>query len=151
MTAENWCSRSVVTAMPQDSVLEVARAMRQKHVGGIVVVEKTDLGDVPVGMITDRDITLECVAGHRDPATLPVGDIMSDEIITHREDDDVDEVLETMMSTGVRRMPLVDMDGHLRGMVTLDDLLEVMTREGRVALSALPRLQRNWEREVRRG
>jgi len=104
--------------------------MRHGHVGSLVVVDQMNGGKrLPVGIVTDRDIVVEVVATGLDPAVITVGDIMESELVVGRESDSVLETLEVMRFKGVRRLPTVDADGQLIGIVTVDDLLEVLSEE----------------------
>ena len=129
MTIGEVCNRNVVIAERTASVIEAARLMRQYHVGDVVVVDQVAEGRRPVGIVTDRDIVLEVVAAEVDPSTLGVGDIMSTDLAKVNEDTGVCEAMRFMRERGVRRMPVVDREGCLIGIVTLDDLLELMAEE----------------------
>jgi CBS domain-containing protein len=101
--------------------------MRQVHIGSIVVVEQMNGGKrMPIGIVTDRDIIVEVIAPGLDPSVITVGDIMSGELVVGRETDSVLETLEIMRFKGVRRLPTVDSEGQLVGIVTVDDLLEAV-------------------------
>ncbi len=123
------CNREVVIAEAKDSVLEAAMLMRKHHVGDVIVVKKSNGSCVPVGIVTDRDLVVEVLAEQVDPNTFTVGDIMPIELATVREDEGVFEAIQQMRSVGVRRMPVVDGDGNLVGVVTLDDLFELLVEE----------------------
>jgi len=84
---------------------------------------------VPVGIITDRDIVVAVVAGGVDPAKLAVGDVMGPELFTVRETDSVSDALARMRSRGIRRVPVLSAGGTLAGLVTVDDLLEIVAEE----------------------
>jgi CBS domain-containing protein len=123
------CNREVVIAEKALSVREAAHLMRNHHVGDLVVVEERGGRKHPVGIITDRDIVVEVVAPGVNPEALTVVDIMGAELATVRENEGVFEALRYMRSKGVRRMPVVDGDGGLVGIVTLDDLLSLLAEE----------------------
>lgn len=123
------CNREVVIVTPQASVTEAARLMRQYHVGDLVVVDAPVGLRRPVGIVTDRDIVLEVVAMEVAPETLCVGDIMTAEVATVRETEGVFETIRYMRDKGIRRLPVVDRDGWLQGIVTLDDLLLLLAEE----------------------
>ncbi|HUI98980.1 MAG TPA: CBS domain-containing protein [Usitatibacter sp.] len=117
------CNRRVVSVRAGASLAEVSRLMREAHVGSVVVVD--DARPLrAVGIVTDRDIVVEAVAAGIDPATLTVGEIMGTSLVVARESEDALESLRTMRRRGVRRLPVVDDEGALCGIVTLDDLLE---------------------------
>jgi len=123
------CNREVVIVAREAPVIAAARLMRQYHVGDLVVVDELAGLRRPVGIVTDRDIVIEVVAMEVDPETLRVGDIMSAELATVRETEGVYETIRYMRDKGIRRLPVVDRDGWLQGIVTLDDLLVLLAEE----------------------
>ena len=123
------CNREVVVTEKALSVVDAAQLMRKHHVGDLVVVEEKDGSRRPVGVVTDRDIVVEVVAAGVNPEALTVGDIMSPEVATVREGEGLFEALRYMRDKGVRRMPVVDREGALVGILTLDDLLELLAEE----------------------
>ena len=129
MSIGRFCNKHVVTAARNTTVLEAAHLMRHNHVGDVLVVDDTDGGRVPVGILTDRDIVVSVIAPGLDPASLQVGDIMTDDLLTARDTDDVYETIERMRLRGIRRVPVVDARGSLAGVVSADDLLEFLAEE----------------------
>jgi CBS domain-containing protein len=123
------CNREVVIVTREAPVIEAARLMRQYHVGDLVVVDELSGRRRPVGIVTDRDIVIEVVAMEVAAETLCVGDIMSAELATVRESEGVFETIRYMRDKGIRRLPVVDRDGWLQGIVTLDDLLILLAEE----------------------
>jgi CBS domain-containing protein len=103
--------------------------MRDQHVGCLVVVEERDAGKLPIGMLTDRDIAVSVVAADLDARTIPVGEVMSTDVVAVREDDTIVDALALMRRRGVRRAPVVTRSGMLVGIVTLDDLLQIVVRQ----------------------
>jgi predicted transcriptional regulator len=129
MAVGEICNREVVIVEKALSVVDAAQLMRAHHVGDLVVVEARDGRKHPVGIVTDRDIVLEVVAAGVNPASLKVGDIMGQEVVTVRESEGLFEALRYMRGKGVRRMPVVDSVGGLIGILTLDDLLTLLAEE----------------------
>lgn len=129
MAVGEICNREVVVTEKALSVVDAAQLMRKHHVGDLVVVEEKDGSRRPVGVVTDRDIVVEVVAAGVNPEALTVGDIMSPEVATVREGEGLFEALRYMRDKGVRRMPVVDREGALVGILTLDDLLELLAEE----------------------
>ena len=130
------CSRGVVIANPDDSLRTVAALMRVHHVGSVVVT-RDDAGLCrPLGIITDRDIVLALVAKDVSPDAVSAGDVMSEPLETLNETDEVWTALERMRSRGVRRLPVLGTQGELVGIVSTDDLLELVAEE----LSGLARI-----------
>lgn len=129
-TIASICNRSVAFTTRETTVAAAAQLMRHGHVGSLVVVDRMNGGKrMPIGIVTDRDIVVEVIATGLDPAVITVGDIMAQEIVVGRESDSVLETLEIMRFKGVRRLPTVGPDGQLIGIVTVDDLLEVLAEE----------------------
>jgi CBS domain-containing protein len=112
-----------------ESVQGAALLMRKHHVGDLIVVEQPDTEKIPVGIVTDRDIVVSVIALGLDPASLLVGDIMTDDLLTVGEHDDVYETIERMRFRGIRRVPVVNAAGGLSGVISADDLLEFLADE----------------------
>lgn len=139
------CNREVVIAERSMSVTEAARLMRSHHVGDLVVVEKTGARNRPVGIVTDRDIVVEVVAAGEEPASLTVSDIMGAELATVQESEGIFETMQYMRTESVRRMPVVNHDGDLIGIVTVDDLVTLLAEEMTELAKTVSRQQ---EREI---
>ena len=129
MAIGEFCNREVIISNRDDSVLEAAKLMRKYHVGDVVVVEQHGDDRVPVGILTDRDIVVELVALEVDAANISVGDAMSTELLTVNENEQLTEVIEQMQGKAVRRVPVVDNDGKLVGIVTADDLIDLIDEQ----------------------
>ena len=110
-------TREVTTVGPETTVQQAAGFMLSEDAGSLPVRD----GDRLIGMVTDRDIAVRGVAKGRGPET-PVRELMTDQVICRREDDDVDDVASKMSETQVRRLPVVDEDDRLCGIVSLGDL-----------------------------
>lgn len=123
------CNREVIIVERAASILDAARLMRDYHVGDLVVVEERAGRRVPVGIVTDRDIVLEVIAEEVEIGTVTVQDIMSDELVTVREGDDLLDAIPLMRQRGVRRAPVVDETQALVGILTVDDVLELLAEE----------------------
>jgi CBS domain-containing protein len=130
MTIGDICTRVTVFTTRETTVAEAAKLMRQHHVGTLVVVEDVNGGKrVPVGIVTDRDAVVEVMATGLDPNAITVGDIMVQDLVTARETEGVLETMQIMRYKGVRRLPIVGKSGELIGIVSIDDLLEVLAEE----------------------
>jgi CBS domain-containing protein len=130
MTIGEICTRVTVFTRRDTTVADAAKLMRQHHVGSLVVVEDVNGGRrVPVGIVTDRDAVVEVMATGLDPNTITVGDIMVQDLVTARESEGVLETMQIMRYKGVRRLPIVGKSGELIGIVSIDDLLEVLAEE----------------------
>ena len=123
------CNREVVIVQRDTTVAEAARLMREHHVGALVVVEEVSGKRKPVGLVTDRDLVVEVLATQLDAAVITVGDIMLAELGTVPESSGVFETIQFMRTKAVRRLPVVDGQGVLIGIVALDDLLSLLAEE----------------------
>ena len=122
------CNRTVVVVGRETLLGDAARLMREHHVGSLVVTKNT-YGRKPVGIVTDRDMVVEVMAADLDYRTLTVGEIMGDKLVIAKEGDDTLDTLKLMRVSGVRRIPVVTEKGDLAGIVTVDDLLEIVAEE----------------------
>ncbi|NLC70186.1 MAG: CBS domain-containing protein [Desulfuromonadaceae bacterium] len=123
------CNREVVVADKETTVIDAAKLMRRHHVGDIVVVENRKDPPVPVGILTDRDIVVELLANDVDVRLLSLGEVMTFDLITAGEDEDIFETLKKMKAPGVRRIPVVDGKGRLAGILAVDDLIELIAEQ----------------------
>jgi CBS domain-containing protein len=126
MLVGEYCNRDVAIVEKGCSVREAGRHMRTQHVGDLIVVEEHDGKRIPVGIVTDRDIVLEVIAKDVDLNAVAIGDVMSFELTTANEDDEVLETVKLMRAKGVRRVPVVDKQGALVGILAVDDLIELL-------------------------
>ncbi|MBS1796638.1 MAG: CBS domain-containing protein [Acidobacteria bacterium] len=110
-------TRNVRTATREMSVREVAALMRDGDMGSIPVVENEKL----VGIVTDRDIVVRAVADGRDTAT-PIGEVMTAEVFSVRENDFVFEAIRLMGDKQVRRVPIINETGELVGIIAMADV-----------------------------
>ena len=124
MPVKDLIKRKVVVIEPDDPVKLAAKRMEDKMVGSLVVID----GDRPVGIITDRDIALRVVAREKSPDT-PVKEVMTKDPVTIREDATFFELTKTFRDAAVRRLIVVDKDGKLVGLISIDDVMELLTTE----------------------
>lgn len=125
MAIKDMARQDVVTVTPGTSAVAVGRTMVDENVGSVVVVEDGE----PAGIVTDRDLAAKVVAEDADPAAHTAADLMVEDLFTVPETEGIYDVLEAMKDAGVRRVPLIDGDGGLTGIVTLDDFLVLLSSE----------------------
>jgi len=123
--------------------------MREHHIGALVVAEDRGGGTAPAGMLTDRDIVVEVVAAGLAPKSIKVGEIVQRAVFSVSEDEGCEDTIRLMAIKGVRRMPVVDSDGRLVGIVTLDDVLRHVIGS-LTALGDLAERERRFEAHTRR-
>lgn len=142
MTAGDLCKAKVVIARADWSVNEAARRMVEYNVGDLVVVDgEGDDTMYPIGMLTDRDLVVEVLAGSgTDWNDLTIGQVMTCEVVTGRADEDLSLVVARMRNNNIRRLPIVNQRGALIGILCFDDIVAWMGEQlaglGSVARSA---------------
>ncbi|MTI64806.1 CBS domain-containing protein [Methylophaga sp.] len=119
------CQHKVAMLEKNEKVQEAARQMKIHHVGDVIVVSKENGQNKPLGILTDRDIVINLVADDVDLSAVTVGDCMSDDLMTVRDDADIADTMKEMSRRGVRRAPVIASDGSLCGILSMDDLIEV--------------------------
>jgi CBS domain-containing protein len=137
LTTGEICTRNVTIAFKDTPLNGAARLMREEHVGCLVVVEEVGGQRIVVGVLTDRDIVTAVVAPDLDPGVLCVEDVMTTDLVTAREDDSLIDLMRTMRRKGVRRIPVVGGQGELIGVVTLDDVLNILAEELGLLVAAI--------------
>ena len=117
MKVRELMTRQVQTVQPDQTAREAASFMLEADAGSIPVTE----GERLIGMITDRDIAVRGIAKGYGP-DVPVRELMTNDIVTARDDDDLEEVASKMSDAQVRRLPVVDANDRLCGIISLGDL-----------------------------
>ena len=125
MPIRDLARQDVVAVTPDAGATRIASLMEERDVGSAVVVED----DRPVGLVTDRDLTIEVLSRGTDPDDVTAADVMTEDPFSAREDEGIYEVLNGASEVGVRRVPVVDADGDLAGIVTLDDFVVLLAGE----------------------
>jgi CBS domain-containing protein len=125
-------TKNPVSALPGDTVTSVAQLMKERDIGPVPIVEDK-ISKRLIGIVTDRDLALKVVAGGRDPNTTLVQDVMTTEVVTCREDDDIESTLDSMARNQLRRILVVDADNHLVGIIAQADVATRMDEPERTA------------------
>lgn len=131
------CTRSVTIAFRRTPLNAAAKLMRENHVGCLVVVDEVGGMRVVVGLLTDRDIVTSVVAADADPRNLMVEDVMTTDLVTARESDSLIDVMGSMRRKGVRRVPVVGAESELIGIITMDDVLDILSEELSLLVGAI--------------
>jgi CBS domain-containing protein len=119
-------TESLVYSSPEDTVSNVAQLMKTEDIGPVLIIDNEESNRL-VGIVTDRDLALKVVAEGRDPQKTKVAEVMTRKVITCRADDDVENAMKAMAQYQLRRIPVVDKDGRLVGIISQAD---VATRVG---------------------
>jgi CBS domain-containing protein len=126
MSLGNLCRREVVTVKAGTTVKEVAKLMEEKNIGSVVI----DGEGEKFGIVTDRDILLRVLSKNLDPNTTPIDDVMTWKLVLIlREDMGLFEALEQVKKSAVRRFPVVNDEGSLVGIITVDDIITLLGKE----------------------
>ncbi len=149
MLLKEICTPDVVQCTPETTALALARLMRERHVGDVVVVEDAQGDRTPIGVVTDRDIVVEVLGRERDPAKISAREIMRKPVVIARTTEDAAQAIERMRAHGVRRIPVMDEQGKLSGIVCLDDLLKLLAADAGALADIISREQ-DRERRIRR-
>lgn len=136
MRAADIGTSRVIQLNESSTVNEAARSMHQHDVGCVVAMRNTLTGMLPSGMVTDRDLTTRFLAKDMGEAKT-LRDIQSLPLVTCRADATIDELVGMMLGSHVRRVPIVDEDGQLIGIVCLDDVIAALAELMRRASRAL--------------
>lgn len=142
MSIGEICIREVVIARATDSIHRAAQLMRDYSVRAVIITENRH----PIGILTDRDITIRVVAEGNDPHQSLVKDVMSARLLTVRESASLGDGIRIMRGRGIRHLPVIDQQGKLVGIVTLDDLIDLLAEE-MSALAGLIRYEQEKERQ----
>jgi CBS domain-containing protein len=122
MSIERIAERRVQTLPPDATCREAATLMRDENIGTVVVAEDRR----PLGIVTDRDLAIRMVADGMEPDKTALRDVMSGEPIFVGGERSIDQVIAAMRNLSIRRVPLVDADGKLCGLVSMDDLVMLL-------------------------
>ncbi len=135
MPVSDLCSKNLVCIESGETLKHAAQLMKKHHTGGLIVIEANGRKK-PIGVLTDRDIVLGVVAENQ-PLTTKVDEVMSTDIVKVTKEKGIAEVVDEMETHGVRRMIVVDEAGNACGLVSSDDILQLVARElnglGRIA------------------
>jgi CBS domain-containing protein len=118
--------REVAVANDHNTIHEAALFMRKAHVGCLVVVNGRK---IPVGIVTDRDVVLSVVAAGLEPDDLKITEIMTPDPTVVHEDASIWSTIQTMRDKGIRRLPVVNGSQELVGIITADDMLDLLSKQ----------------------
>lgn len=114
-------TKNPVCCLPNDMVAKVAKSMKRKNVGSIPVIENEKTRKL-VGIVTDRDLALKIVAKELDPKSTKVEAVMTRKVVTCNPEDDLQKALDAMSEHQLRRIPIVDTDNKILGIIAQADV-----------------------------
>jgi CBS domain-containing protein len=124
MPLDDLIQRPIITIATDTSCAEAARIMRDQNIGALVVADEDD---APLGVVTDRDLVARVIAEGKQAPEVTVGEVMSDHPIFLSNQRSLDDAITTMRDLGIRRLPVVDEQGRLEGMLSMDDVLSLIS------------------------
>jgi CBS domain-containing protein len=111
---------------PRASVLEASQEMKSKGIGTVVIISDDYR---PIGLLTDRDVTMRVVAEQKSPEKTTIEEVMTTDVVSLPQDASIRAATEAMRDKGVRRIPIIDENGRVSGIVTFDDLMLLLGME----------------------
>ncbi len=126
-TVQDKMTTNLITLERDAPVIEAARRMRDSAIGDVLVTEKGRL----VGIATDRDLVVRCLATGGDPEKTDLGSVCSEQLATLNVDDEIPRAVQLMEERAVRRLPVIDAEGRPVGIVSIGDLAQDRDRESR--------------------
>lgn len=126
MSVGRLCVRDVDLADPDEAVQVAAARMNDRNVGTLIVLDRVKR---PIGIVTDRDLATRVVAHARDATATTVAEVMTAVPKTISEDLPLEEAITIMRSGPFRRMPVVNKEGKLVGLLSIDDVLDLLATE----------------------
>ena len=115
----------LVTCAPQTNATEIARLMRVHDVGAVLIC----VNQKPVGIITDRDLVLRCLAANQDPQQCNASQFMTSHVACANETDGIYDVISLMLKSKIRRIPVIDAAGKAVGIISHGDLIALLSHE----------------------
>jgi CBS domain-containing protein len=141
MSLQQFCQRPVIAASPEQTIVEACRLLAENNVGCLVVIDAGKL----CGIVTDRDITLKVTGERKDPQQTSVREVMTPHPARLTVDKTLRDLTTLMHMQHVRRVPIVNETNAVVGLVTLDDMLMLLSKEmtdlGQGVLGALQEAQ----------
>lgn len=142
MSVGEMCTRNVVVIDREESVVSAAKLMRQYSVNDVVVIEKRAGKPVPIGLVSETDIITKVIAPELDPSHLRVAEIMTVCPALVAQHQEILPTIELMREQGMVRVPVVDENGILVGIITMHDMVDLLAEELNDLIRALKRSKR---------
>lgn len=132
MKCNDVMTKNPVCCLPNDSVVKAAQLMKRLNIGPIPIVE-SEKSKKLVGFLTDRDLALKIIAEGRDPKTTQVEEVMSRKVVICRMDDDLQKAMDVMAEHQFRRIPVIDSDNRIIGIIAQADVATRLDRPVKTA------------------
>lgn len=132
MKSNEVMTKNPVCCLPKDDVMKAAQLMKRLNVGPIPVIDANETKKL-VGFLTDRDLALKIVAEGRDPKSTKVEEVMTRKVVTCQMDDDLQKVMDVMAENQLRRIPVVDSENRIIGIIAQADVATRLDQPSKTA------------------
>ena len=129
---EKVMTKKTVCCLPNDLAVKAAQLMKRENIGAIPVIENQQTQKL-VGIVTDRDLALKIVAGGRDAKSTQVKAVMTRQVVTCHPEDDLQKALDAMSEHQLRRIPVVDKDNKILGIIAQADVATRLNKPEKIA------------------
>jgi CBS domain-containing protein len=135
----NFMTKTVITANIDHTIQSVCRIMNENKIGGVVIVERGINGNEPVGIITERDIIRKIGEVELFTTQSPIRELISNNIISIKPDNTIRDAITLMHGNNIRRLPVIDNDGKMIGIITDKDILKAAASKRSIASAYIPK------------
>jgi CBS domain-containing protein len=134
-----FMTKKVITMNIDQTIQSVCKVMNENNIGGIVIIKRGMTGDEPIGMITERDIIREIGAVDLFTAQTSIRELMNTKLTSIKPDNTINDAIRLMHGNNIRRLPVIDNDGKMVGIISDKDILKPAARKSSVASAYVPR------------
>jgi CBS domain-containing protein len=135
-----YMTKTVITANLDQTIQSACKIMNENNLGGIVIVKRGVSGNEPVGVITERDIIRKIDEADLFTTQSPIRELMSNNLVTIKPNNTISDAIGLMHGNNIRRLPVIDNDGKMVGIITDKDILKAAARKkGSIATAYIPR------------
>jgi CBS domain-containing protein len=140
MPVSNFMTKTVMTASLDQTIQSICKIMNENNLGGVVIVKRGINGNEPVGIITERDIIRKIGVADLFTTQTPIRELMSNNLISIKPDNTISDAIGLMHGNNIRRLPVIDNDGKMVGIITDKDILKAAARKkGSIATAYVPK------------
>jgi CBS domain-containing protein len=133
-----FMTKTVITACVDQTIQSVCKIMNENNIGGVVIVKRAINGNEPVGIITERDIIRKIGSVELFTTQTPIRELMSNSIISIKPHNTIRDAITLMHGNNIRRLPVIDNDGKMIGIITDKDILKAAIRTTPIASAYIP-------------
>ena len=139
MPVSNFMTKTVMTASLDQTIQSICKIMNENNLGGVVIVKRGINGNEPMGIITERDIIRKIGVADLFTTQTPIRELMSTNLVSIKPDNTISDAIGLMHGNNIRRLPVIDNDGKMVGIITDKDILKAAARKSSVATAYVPK------------